>query len=130
MPEQSERRRWTRVAIAVPMFISATQDQKKYLEFGTAVNVSAGGVLLAARSYLQPSSRVVLEIPSGPLPDSAFLQTSHTITGQLVRVEADAHCYLLAVQFDEPLGSDLSKPLSSAGKKMSRRSLLSSQDSV
>ena len=122
MPEQTERRRWARVPIAVPMFISAKQGQKQFLEFGTAVNVSLGGVLLAARNYLQPSSRVVLEIPSAPLPASALAQTGHSMSGQVVRVEAEAHYYLLAVRFDEPLGSDLSKATGSSGKKMSRKS--------
>ncbi len=107
--QQVDRRKWDRVPIAIPMFLSGTHEGKKYIEFGTAVNISAGGVLIAARRFLPPSARVVLEIPSAPLPESALSTAARTMSGRLLRVQAADNHNLLAIEFDQPLVAEMAK---------------------
>lgn len=58
-----ERRRWPRLALAIPVFVRGRDESgRDMLEFGTIVNISAGGVLFANRK--RPHSRIFLEIPS------------------------------------------------------------------
>jgi hypothetical protein len=64
----SERRRWLRLPLAVPVFVRGRDTQRKeFLEFSTLLNESAGGALLAIRKNLRRSSRVRLQIPTAPL---------------------------------------------------------------
>jgi hypothetical protein len=69
-----ERRHWARLPLAIPVFVRSKDDNgKELLEFATALNVSAGGVLIAVRRSLPLSSRVLLEIPSAPPVSTADL---------------------------------------------------------
>jgi len=69
-----ERRSWERLPLAIPVFVRTKDgDGRELLEFATALNVSAGGVLLAVRRSLPLSSPVSLEIPSAPLVSTADL---------------------------------------------------------
>ncbi len=105
VPENREedRRRWSRVTIAIPMFISGDNGGHNFLEFGTAVNLSAGGALIATRRFIAPKTQVRLEIPTSPLPHAAIPQAARVMFGRLLRVEAAADHNLLAIAFDEPL---------------------------
>jgi hypothetical protein len=72
------------------------------LEFATALNVSAGGVLLAVRK--SPKSRhLSLEIPvyPGALPEGQ--QLIRFIEGDVVRTERRDRYSLLGMKFDTPL---------------------------
>jgi hypothetical protein len=63
--QESERRQWPRLPLAIPVFVrSRDQGGKDYLELATAVNVSAGGALVAVRRPLPLSARVWLEVPT------------------------------------------------------------------
>ena len=47
----NERRKWTRLPLAIPVFVRSRDGKgKEFLEFATALNVSAGGMLVAIRS--------------------------------------------------------------------------------
>jgi PilZ domain len=71
---ETERRKWPRLPLAIPIFIrNSDENGKEFLEFATALNVSAGGVLVAVRRSLPLSSPVSLEIPSAPLGSGASL---------------------------------------------------------
>ena len=71
---ETERRKWPRLPLAIPVFIrNSDENGKEFLEFATALNVSAGGVLVAVRRSLPLSSPVSLEIPSAPLASAADL---------------------------------------------------------
>ena len=64
----AERRRWPRLPLAIPVFVrSRAESDKEFLEFATALNVSAGGMLVAVRRSIPSSAQVLLEIPSAPL---------------------------------------------------------------
>ena len=96
-------RKWPRLPIAFPVFVRTTDKEGKILlEFATAVNVSAGGVLLALRKSPQ-SKRLSLEIPVYP---GALLE-EHTpvrfIEGHVVRTEKKDRYSLVGMKFDKPL---------------------------
>lgn len=105
MPDNpgEERRKSSRVAIAIPFFISGVHQGQSFIEFGTAVNLSAGGALIASRKFIAAKTQVLLEIPTSPLPQAAVPQAARKMTGRLLRVEAAADHNLLAIAFDEPL---------------------------
>ena len=70
----TERRNWDRLPLAIPVFVRTRDENgKDLLEFATALNISAGGALVAVRRSLPLSSQVLLEIPSAPLASAATL---------------------------------------------------------
>lgn len=80
-----ERRRSTRLPLAVPIFVRGVdQNGKEFLEFTTAFNISASGFLLATRRYLPRASHVSLEIPSVPQP--ATVDHIQKLEAQVVQV--------------------------------------------
>ncbi len=100
-----ERRAAARIPLAVPVFARGTDDKgKEFLEFTTTLNVSSSGVLVAMRRFMPISSKIVLEIPSAPLPKLTKPPTFvRTVGAQVVRVTASEPSYLLALQFTQPL---------------------------
>ncbi len=101
----TERRRWQRLPLAVPVFARGVDEQgKEFLEFTTALNVSAGGALLALRRYVPRSSRITLVIPSAPLPRLAVPpHFVRTVQARVVRVTHSERCHLWGMQFAQPL---------------------------
>ncbi|HMK30859.1 MAG TPA: PilZ domain-containing protein [Terriglobales bacterium] len=101
-PKQGTRR-WQRLPIAFPVFLhSVDREGNPYLEFGTALNVSAGGVLIAVRR--PPGSKQIrLEIPVAPglpnLPSASF----RSIKAHVVRTELTRQFTYMGVEFDQPL---------------------------
>ena len=69
-----ERRQWARLPLAIPVFVRGKDGNgKELLEFATALNVSAGGALVAVKHSLPLSARVSLEIPSASVLSAAEL---------------------------------------------------------
>jgi len=101
----SNRRRWQRLPLAVPVFARGVDERgNEFLEFTTALNISAGGALLASRRYLPRSSRVSLEIPSAPLPGLAVqLHFVRSLRARVVRVTHSDRFHLWGLQFSRPL---------------------------
>ena len=61
---KAERRTWQRLPLAIPVFVHGIDSRgQKFVEFATAMNISAGGAQLAMRRHLAPTARVSLEIP-------------------------------------------------------------------
>src|SRR5215472_8912544 len=59
-----DRREWDRLPITIPFFLRGRKEGgEKFLEFSTALNLCAGGVLLATRRFFEPGSKISLEIP-------------------------------------------------------------------
>lgn len=100
----AERRGWERLPISIPFFVRGTAASgEEFLEFATALNLSAGGVLLATRRYIDPGSEISLEIPVA-LANRAQLPRSTThLQATVLRCTADRQYFLLGVQFREPL---------------------------
>lgn len=99
-----ERRRWPRLALAIPVFVRAgDHNGSESLEFATALNVSAGGMLLAVRR-LAEADHLQLEIPSAPLPSAAGLPAvARTLQAKTLRVMPFNGYYLLGMKFLRPL---------------------------
>ncbi len=100
-----ERREWVRLPLAIPIFVRS-QDAagKDFLEFATALNISAGGALVAVHRALRPSAQVLLEIPSAPLAASAPVpKSSRNLRAKIVRVTHGEGYHLLGLKFSHPL---------------------------
>jgi len=102
---QSERRKWLRLPLAIPVFVrSKDEEGKDFLEFATALNVSATGALVAVRRALPQSAQVLLEIPCAPLGSaSALPQASRTLRARAVRVTYVEGYHLLGLKFSRAL---------------------------
>ena len=100
-----ERQRWPRLPLAIPVFVRTRDDKgKEFLEFATALNVSAGGALVAVRRSLVASAQVVLEIPSAPLAATTALpKASRTLRARTVRVVHAEGYHLVGLKFSRPL---------------------------
>ena len=100
-----ERRSWPRLPLAIPVFVRS-RDEKgvETLEFATAVNVSAGGTLVAVRRSLPLSAQVSLEIPSAPLAATATLpKATRRLRARSVRVTHAEGYHLIGLKFSRPL---------------------------
>ena len=102
---ESERRKWPRLPLAIPVFVSNHEENgKESLEFATALNVSAGGALIALRRSLPLSAQVVLEIPCAPLTSSNTLpRASRLLKAETLRIVHAEGYHLLGVKFEAPL---------------------------
>jgi len=101
-----ERRRWTRLPLAIPVFVHSHDSQgKEFLEFATALNVGAGGMLVAMRRPLAAATaQIRLEIPSAPVAALALLpQASRTLRAKVLRTMPASGFYLLGLKFSRPL---------------------------
>lgn len=100
-----ERRQWPRLPLAIPVFVRSRDEKgKEFLEFATALNISASGALLAVRRSLPASARILLEIPSAPLAATAKLpKASRTLRARCVRVTHAEGYHLIGLKFSRPL---------------------------
>ena len=103
--ERGERRKWARLPLAIPVFVRSRDDKgKECLEFATALNVSAGGMLVAVRRVLPPSAVISLEIPSAPLAALAPLpRASRNLRAKALRMTHAEGYHLLGLKFFRPL---------------------------
>lgn len=101
----TERRKWVRLPLAIPVFVrSRDDDGKEFLEFATALNVSAGGMLVAVRRILPAVANIRLEIPSAPLAAVALLpRASRDLRARALRTTPAEGYYLLGLKFSRPL---------------------------
>ena len=102
-----ERRKNERIPLAVPVFVRAKDSEgKEFLEFATALNVSAGGALLATRRFLPPFTSIALEVPSAPLPRTRVLPRAvRQLRARLMRVTVVDGYQLWGLKFSSPLVS-------------------------
>lgn len=102
---ETERRIWPRLPLAIPVFVRSRDEKgKDFLEFATALNISASGVLVAVRRSLPLSARILLEIPSAPLAATAKLpKASRTLRAKCVRITHAEGYHLVGLKFSRPL---------------------------
>lgn len=117
----AERRRWPRLPLAIPVFVRSRLEQdKEFLEFATALNVSAGGMLVAVRRSLPPSVEVSLEIPSAPLAALATLpKVARTLRAKVLRTEHAEAYNLVGLKFLRPLTESRTKAVAPRRKHSS-----------
>ena len=100
----AERRGWDRLPISIPFFVRGTNGEgDEFLEFATALNLSAGGVLLATRRYLDPGTEISLEIPVALVNKAQLPRSVSLLQARVLRCTADRQYFLLGIQFHEPL---------------------------
>jgi len=102
---ETERRRWARLPLAIPVFVRSRDGKgTEFLEFATALNVSAGGMLVAIRRVLPAIVQLRLEIPSAPVASLAQLpRASRTLRAKALRSTPADGYYLLGLKFTRPL---------------------------
>ena len=99
----TERRKWTRLPLAIPVFVRGRDESaKEFVEFATAINVSAGGMLVAIRRVLPALGQLRLEIPSAPIAAWAPL-AARTLRAKTLRATPAEGYYLLGLKFNRPL---------------------------
>lgn len=91
--------------LAIPVFVrSRDHGGKDFLEFATALNVSAGGALVAVHRALRLAAQVSLEIPSAPLAATAPVpKSAKNLRAKIVRVIHGEGYHLLGLKFQHPL---------------------------
>ncbi len=100
----AERREWDRLPISIPFFVRGTKfSGEEFLEFATALNLSAGGVLLAAKRYLDPGTQISLEVPIALINKAQLPRSVSMLYATVLRCTPDRQYFLLGLQFDEPL---------------------------
>jgi hypothetical protein len=111
----AERRQWPRLPLAIPVFVrSRAESDKEFLEFATALNVSAGGMLVAVRRSIPSAAQVLLEIPSAPLAALAALpRVARNLRAKVLRMQHGEGYNLVGLKFSRPLlnSHSLAKPL-------------------
>ena len=112
-----ERRKWPRLPLAIPVFVrSRAESDKEFLEFATALNVSAGGMLVAVRRSIPAAAQVSLEIPSAPLGALADLPTvTRNLRARVLRTQHGEGYNLVGLKFLRPL---LNRPTTKLGRKV------------
>jgi hypothetical protein len=105
-----ERRRWPRLPLAIPVFVrNGIEQPKDFVEFATALNVSAGGMLVAIRRAIPFLADISLEIPSAPLAALESLpRSARTLLAKVVRAEQSGNFNLIGLKFSRPLVSERS----------------------
>lgn len=100
----AERRGWDRLPISIPFFVRGSKsDGEEFLEFATALNLSAGGLLLATRRYLEPGAQISLEIPVALLNKAQLPRSVSLLHATVLRCTPDRQYFLLGLRFEEPL---------------------------
>jgi hypothetical protein len=100
----SDRREWDRLPISIPFFVRGKKATgEEFLEFATALNLSAGGVLLATRRYLEPGTQISLEIPVALVNKAQLPRSVSLLHATVLRCTADRQYFLLGLRFSEPL---------------------------
>ena len=102
---EKERRKWTRLPLAIPVFVRSRDEKgKEFLEFATALNVSAGGMLVAMRRALPAIASINLEIPSAPIAATVVRPSnSRNLRAKALRSKPAEGYYLLGLKFARPL---------------------------
>jgi len=102
----AERRRRPRLKVAIPMFVRGTdQHGKPFVDFATALNISAGGALLVLKHRLEMRTQVSLEIPVGFVPRALVANLVREIQACPLRVEFAENSFVVGVQFVNPLAA-------------------------
>lgn len=100
----AERRESDRLPISIPFFVRGRKGTgEEFLEFATALNLSAGGVLLATRRYLDPGTAISLEVPVALVNKAQLPRSVSLLHATVLRCTPDRQYFLLGLQFEEPL---------------------------
>jgi hypothetical protein len=100
---KNKSRRWQRIPLAFPVFVHGTdQNGRSTLEFGTAVNVSAGGLLVVLKR-LPAGKDVLVEMPVAPGFYSEAPPSFRMLESTIVRTQSGKDYVYVGMQFKTPL---------------------------
>jgi hypothetical protein len=101
----SERRTWQRLPLAIPIFVRGLdRDGNDFVELTTAIDISAGGALVATRRELKPGTRLKLEIPCVPVPDRRRkAPRTQVLVAKVLRAAGTDHAHIFAIKFARTL---------------------------
>lgn len=100
----AERREWERLPIAIPFFVRGKKSSgEEFLDFATALNLSAGGVLLATRKYLEPGTELSLEVPVSLVNKAQLPRSISLLRATVLRCTPDRQYFLVGMRFNPPL---------------------------
>jgi hypothetical protein len=107
------------LALSIPVFVRSPLEQdKEFLEFATALNVSAGGMLVAVRRSLPASVEVSLEIPSAPLAAMSGLpKSARTLRAKVLRTGHAEAYNLIGLKFSRPLADSVGRSKEKAPRR-------------
>ena len=108
-----DSRKWQRIPLAIPVFIRGVDSEgREFLEFATALNISAGGALVATRRQIPRCTRLSIEIPVAPVPRAVTLPKSvRRLRAKLVRVTLAETYQLWGLKFPSIVtGQEVPKP--------------------
>ena len=105
---KKNERRWARLQLAIPVFVrTRDENDADLLEFATAINISAGGALVAVRRSFPKSTAISLEIPSAPIgPADGVPRITRVIRAKTVWVSHSVDYHLMGLKFARPLNTD------------------------
>ena len=99
-----DRRESDRLPISIAFFVRGRNGSgQESLEFATALNVSGGGVLLAMRRKIEPGTGLSLEVPVSLANKAQLPRSISLLQATVLRCTPSRHCFLLGLQFEEPL---------------------------
>ena len=103
----SERRKWERLPLAIPVFVRGLDPNgRQFVDFATALDISVGGALLAIHRFLPKGSKIMIEIPSAPVTNNHHKTpraSRQRLYAKAVRVSDGENCKLMGLQFQKPL---------------------------
>ena len=112
----TERREWVRLPISIPFFVRGRNGSgRESLDFATALNVSAGGLLLAMRCYIEPDTSISLEVPVALAHKAQLPRSASPLAATVLRCTPDKNYFLLGLRFEEPLVGPHLSPVQEAG---------------
>lgn len=100
-----ERRQWNRLQLAVPLFVKGEDVHgRAFTELTVAVDISAGGALVALQNCVAVSGRLSLEVPRPPMSEGAKLPVPPLkMDAKILRTSERNPYQLVALQFAKPI---------------------------
>jgi PilZ domain len=109
--ERNERRRWDRIPLAVPLFVSAKDAEGKgFSDLTVARDIGGGGLVFATHRTIPLRTKVAVQLPSTPWQKMlSRTRSSRILKGRIIRVLPTESINYYAVEFTHPLTMARSK---------------------
>jgi len=104
-PEASDRRRWPRMRLQIPVFVRGLDALgEEFLDLTKTTDISAVGACLASPRPLRLNQLISLRVPA-PSPFSSGLvpESTPAISARVIRGQPVGDLHLVGVEFVKPL---------------------------
>jgi hypothetical protein len=108
---RNERRRWDRIPLQVPLFVSGKDSEgKEFSDLTVARDIGGGGLVFATHRAIALRTKVAVQIPSTPWQKMlSRTRSSRILKGRIIRVLPTESINYYAVEFTHPLTMARSK---------------------